>query len=103
SAEREAAEQKTRAEFDSASARAQSQRSDARQAAIMRFQLDRDSATGEYDSVVAGAKSYYETRHDIASSDLQQSLHRAQSDFASEERRANKKHRQKIWEANTGY
>ena len=103
SAEREAAEQKTRTEFDSASARAQSQRSDARQAAIMRFQLDRDSTQREYDSVVAGAKSYYETRHDIASSDLQQSLHRAQSDFASEERRAKHKHSEECWEANTVY
>src|SRR5262249_33473616 len=103
SIEREAAERKTRSEFETATARAQTQRSDARQAAIMHYQLDRDSTQREYDAVVAGANAAYETRHDIAKSELEQALTKAQADYATDNRRAKKKLAEENWEANTVY
>src|ERR1700733_1519241 len=83
SAQREQAERQMRAEFETVSTRIQRELSDARQAAIMKFQLERDSTQREYDSAVAGAKSVYDTRHDIAESDLQQSLKQIQSELVS--------------------
>src|ERR1051326_4342187 len=83
SADREMAERQIRTEFEAASNRATTSRSDARQAAIMRFQLDRDTTQREYDAVVAGAKSEYDTLHEMAAAELKQSLSRIQADFAS--------------------
>ncbi|HEY2827269.1 MAG TPA: hypothetical protein VGJ04_06680, partial [Pirellulales bacterium] len=101
SAEREQAERQMRAEFDATCARIQRELSDGRQAAIMKFQLDRDSTQHEYDAAVAGAKAVYDTRHDIAESDLQQSLKQIKSELTSTQRKAQKRLTEENWEANT--
>jgi DNA segregation ATPase FtsK/SpoIIIE, S-DNA-T family len=101
SAQREQAERQMRAEFETVSTRIQRELSDARQAAIMKFQLERDSTQREYDSAVAGAKSVYDTRHDITESDLQQSLKQIQSELVSAQRKAKKRLTEENWEANT--
>jgi len=101
STQREQAERQMRAEFETVSTRIQRELSDARQAAIMKFQLERDSTQREYDSAVAGAKSVYDTRHDIAESDLQQSHKQIQSELVSAQRKAKKRLTEENWEANT--
>ncbi|HEY2882937.1 MAG TPA: FtsK/SpoIIIE domain-containing protein [Pirellulales bacterium] len=101
SAQREMAERQMRSEFETATARAQTQRSDSRQAAIMRFQMDRDSTQREYDAAVAGAKMEYDTRHEMDESNRQQATARAQADFSSTQRRAKRKLTEENWEANT--
>ena len=69
----------------------------------MHFQLDRDSTQREYDVVVAGAKAAFDTRHEIAKSELEQALTKAQADHATDNRRAKKKFAEENWEANTVY
>jgi S-DNA-T family DNA segregation ATPase FtsK/SpoIIIE len=101
--ERETAEGQTRAEFESASQRAKQALSDSRQAAISRFQLDRDSTQREYDAVVAGAKMQFETLQAQAESELRHSAEKARAEFAKAERRAKKKLAEETWEANTVY
>src|SRR5262245_36562071 len=101
SAEREIAERQLRADFETATSRAQTGRSDARQAAIMRFQMDRDTTQRDYDSAVSGAKSAYETRHDIAHDELNQALARIQTESTNAQRRAKKRLAEENWEANT--
>jgi DNA segregation ATPase FtsK/SpoIIIE, S-DNA-T family len=103
SADREMAERQIRTEFEAASSRATTARSDARQAANMRFQLDRDTTQREYDAVVAGSKSEYDTMHEMAAAELKQTLSRIQADFTSEQRRAKRKLGEENWEANTVY
>src|SRR5271169_2377918 len=101
SLERDQAERQMRAEFETTSTRIQRELSDARQAAIMKFQLERDSTQREYDSAVAGAKAVYDTRHDIAENDHAQSLKRGQSELVSAQRKAQKRLTEENWEANT--
>src|SRR5215471_10607454 len=101
STEREIAERQMRADFESATSRAQTQRSDSRQAAIMRFQMDRDTTQREYDGAVSGTKMAYETRHDIAHGEQTQGVSRIQAEFVSSQRRAKKKLSEENWEANT--
>ena len=88
SAERETAERQMRAEFDTASARVQRELSDARQSAIMRFQMDRDSTQRQYDAAVVAANSICETRHEIVAKEQQQAATQAQNDAAKAQRRA---------------
>ena len=103
SAERETAERQMRAEFDTASGRVQRELSDARQSAIMRFQMDRDSTQREYDAAVVAANSIYETRHEIVAKEQQQAAdpgtkRRGQSAAAGETVLS-----EESWEANTVY
>ena len=62
--------------------------SDARQTAIMRFQIDRDETQRKYDAAVAAANSIYETRHDLLVKEQQQAIAQAQNDFSKAQRRA---------------
>jgi hypothetical protein len=101
--ERETAEGQTRAEFEAASERAKRELSDARQAAIGKFQLDRDNTQREYDAVVAGATMQFDTLRSEAESDLQRAVEKARADCVKAERRAKKKLAEEIWEANTVY
>jgi DNA segregation ATPase FtsK/SpoIIIE, S-DNA-T family len=103
SAERETAERQMRAEFDTASGRVQRELSDARQSAIMRFQMDRDSTQREYDAAVVAANSIYETRHEIVAKEQQQAATQAQNDAAKAQRRAKRALSEESWEANTVY
>ncbi len=99
--ERETAEGQTRAEFDSASEKAKRELSDARQAAISKFQLDRDNTQREYDAVVAGANMQCETRLSEAENELRHATQKFGTEYVKTERRAKKKLAEEIWEANT--
>lgn len=101
SVEREQAEQKMRADFEAATTRIQRELSDARQAAIMKFQMDRDSTQHEFDAVVKGAKDIYDTRHEIAESDLQKSLKQIQLELIGTQKKAKNRLTEENWEANT--
>ncbi|HZZ27202.1 MAG TPA: MARVEL domain-containing protein, partial [Pirellulales bacterium] len=103
SAEREQAERTMRAEFETATARIQRELSDARQSAIMQFQLARDTTQREYDSAIAGTQAAYETRHDIAADELKNTLAAVELDFAKAQRKAKKKLTEENWETNTVY
>ncbi|MCC7086391.1 MAG: hypothetical protein IT427_15420 [Pirellulales bacterium] len=99
--ERELAEGQTRSEFAAASDRTKQALSDARQGAIMRFQLDRDNTQREYDAVIAGAQMQFETLHSSVESELHWTIEKARIDCAKTERRAKKKAGEEVWEANT--
>jgi len=103
SAEREQAERHMRAEFETVTARIQRELSDARQSAIMRFQMDRDNTQREFDSALAGAQAAYETRHDIAAGELQSSLKHIESEFTKSQNKAKKRLTEENWETNTVY
>ncbi len=100
-AERKLAERQMRSKFETATARIQQALSDARQASILRFQMDRDSTQRQYAAEVEKAQSDYRARYTAAEQDLQQWLAHTQSNFKSALRRAKKELSEENWEANT--
>jgi DNA segregation ATPase FtsK/SpoIIIE, S-DNA-T family len=100
-AEREAAEREMRTQFDAATARNQQLLSDSRQAAIVRFQMDRDSTQHEYDRTVEKSQEIYESARQMEERDFQESTERIHGKFKSSLRKAKKELSEQTWEANT--
>ncbi len=101
SVEREKAEKQMRADFDTTAARIQRELSDSRQGAIMKFQFERDATQREFDMALVGAKSVYNTRHEIAEDDLRKTLLQLEGERNSTQRKAKKRLTEENWEANT--
>jgi S-DNA-T family DNA segregation ATPase FtsK/SpoIIIE len=100
-AEREHAERQMRTDFDEATVRNQQLLSDSRQAAIMRFQMDRDTTQREYDKTVERSQAIYESARQTEEVDFQQSTAEIHSKFKTSLRKAKKQLSEQTWETNT--
>lgn len=100
-AAREEAERQTLSDFDVANVRARRELSDARQAAIRQFQMDRDATQREYDATVARLNDEYAAAHTAAERQLESVLEGSESQFQSGQREINNQHTEHVWEANT--
>ncbi len=67
----------------------------------MKFQFERDATQREFDMALAGAKSNYNTRHEIAEDELRKTLLQLEGERNSAQRKAKKRLTEENWEANT--